>query len=175
MTDFSRLNNKRMEMTETSKPDSLVATAQDELFMHQAIILAQRAESEGEVPVGALLVRDGKVIGEGWNRPITTSDPTAHAEIMALRDAGKRVANYRLPDTTLYVTLEPCPMCAGAIVHARVKRVVYGTTDPKGGAAGSVFNLLPSDERFNHYVKAEGGVLADECANLLRNFFRSRR
>lgn len=143
--------------------------------MRQAIALAQRAEIEGEVPVGAVLVLDGQVIGEGWNRPITTSDPTAHAEIMALRDAGSRVANYRLPNTTLYVTLEPCPMCAGAIVHSRVDRVVYGTTDPKGGAAGSVFNLLPSDDRFNHYVKAEGGVLAEECANLLRNFFRSRR
>ena len=143
--------------------------------MRQAIALAQRAEIEGEVPVGAVLVLDGQVIGEGWNRPITTSDTTAHAEIMALRDAGSRVANYRLPNTTLYVTLEPCPMCAGAIVHSRVDRVVYGTTDPKGGAAGSVFNLLPSDDRFNHYVKAEGGVLAEECANLLRNFFRSRR
>ncbi|MCW8889670.1 MAG: tRNA adenosine(34) deaminase TadA [Sedimenticola sp.] len=147
----------------------------DELYMRRAIALARRAESEGEVPVGAVLVLDGKVIGEGWNRPITTSDPTAHAEIMALRDAGKNVANYRLPGSTLYVTLEPCPMCAGAIVHARVKRVVYGTTDPKGGAAGSVFNLLPSDERFNHATEAEGGVLADQCANLLRNFFRSRR
>jgi tRNA(adenine34) deaminase len=164
-----------MDTTKSDNQGSLDPFSEDEMFMRYAITLAQRAESEGEVPVGALLVRDGKVIGEGWNRPITTSDPTAHAEIMALRDAGKRVANYRLPDTTLYVTLEPCPMCAGAIVHARVKRVVYGTTDPKGGAAGSVFNLLPSDERFNHYVKAEGGVLADECANLLRNFFRSRR
>ncbi len=143
--------------------------------MRQAITLAQRAESEGEVPVGAVLVLDGDVIGEGWNRPITTNDPTAHAEIMALRDAGKKVANYRLPGSTLYVTLEPCPMCAGAIVHARVKRVVYGTTDPKGGAAGSVFNLLPSDERFNHAVAAEGGVLADDCSELLRSFFRSRR
>ena len=162
-------------MREADKPNAVASTAQDELFMRQAITLAQRAEMEGEVPVGAVLVLDGKVIGEGWNRPITTSDPTAHAEIMALRDAGKNVVNYRLPDTTLYVTLEPCPMCAGAIVHARVKRVVYGATDPKGGAAGSVFNLLPSDDRFNHAVTAEGGVLADDCAELLRNFFRSRR
>ncbi|TVO71218.1 tRNA adenosine(34) deaminase TadA [Sedimenticola selenatireducens] len=164
-----------MRITEVDNLRDSASSNQDELFMRQAIALAQRAEIEGEVPVGAVLVLDGQVIGEGWNRPITTSDPTAHAEIMALRDAGSRVANYRLPNTTLYVTLEPCPMCAGAIVHSRVDRVVYGTTDPKGGAAGSVFNLLPSDDRFNHYVKAEGGVLAEECANLLRNFFRSRR
>ncbi len=143
--------------------------------MRQAIALARRAEAEGEVPVGAVLVADGEVIGEGWNRPITASDPTAHAEIMALRDAGQRMKNYRLPGTTLYVTLEPCPMCAGAIVHSRVSRVVFGATDPKGGAAGSVFNLLPSDERFNHYVQAEGGVLSEACAELLRAFFRSRR
>lgn len=143
--------------------------------MQHAISLARRAEEQGEVPVGAVLVLDGAVIGEGWNRPITTSDPTAHAEVMALRDAGRRVANYRLPNTTLYVTLEPCAMCAGAIIHSRVDRVVYGAMDPKGGAAGSVFKLLPSDDRFNHHVKAEGGVLADVCADLLRNFFRSRR
>ncbi|MCW8943211.1 MAG: tRNA adenosine(34) deaminase TadA [Sedimenticola sp.] len=164
-----------MGVTESDNPGAPDSPAQDELFMRQAIILAQRAESEGEVPVGAVLVLDGEIIGEGWNCPITTNDPTAHAEIMALRDAGNNVANYRLPGSTLYVTLEPCPMCAGAIVHARVKRVVYGTTDPKGGAAGSVFNLLPSDERFNHAVAAEGGVLADDCSELLRSFFRSRR
>ncbi|MCW8905312.1 tRNA adenosine(34) deaminase TadA [Sedimenticola sp.] len=147
----------------------------DSAFMRHALTLASRAEAEGEVPVGAVLVLDGEVIGEGWNRPIIGHDPTAHAEIMALRDAGQRMKNYRLPGTTLYVTLEPCPMCAGAIVHARVSRVVFGTTDPKGGAAGSVFRLLPSDQRFNHYVAAEGGVLAEDCAEQLRAFFRSRR
>ncbi|WP_260294977.1 tRNA adenosine(34) deaminase TadA [Sedimenticola hydrogenitrophicus] len=160
-------------MSETVSP--LPADAADEAFMRQAIALARRAEAEGEVPVGAVLVANGEVIGEGWNRPITANDPTAHAEIMALRDAGQRMKNYRLPGTTLYVTLEPCPMCAGAIVHSRVSRVVFGATDPKGGAAGSVFNLLPSDQRFNHYVQAEGGVLAGACAELLRAFFRSRR
>lgn len=160
-------------MSEKSKP--LAADAADEAFMCQAIVLARRAEAEGEVPVGAVLVADGEVIGEGWNRPISANDPTAHAEIMALRDAGQRMKNYRLPGTTLYVTLEPCPMCAGAIVHSRVSRVVFGATDPKGGAAGSVFRLLPSDQRFNHYVEAEGGVLAEACAEQLRTFFRSRR
>jgi len=159
-----------------NESDGLLSVdAADEAFMHQAIALARRAEAEGEVPVGALLVLDGEVVGEGWNRPITGNDPTAHAEIMALRDAGRRLQNYRLPGTTLYVTLEPCPMCAGAIVHARVSRVVFGATDPKGGAAGSVFRLLPSDQRFNHYVQASGGVLAEACADLLRVFFRSRR
>ncbi len=147
----------------------------DEMYMRHAMTLARRAEAEGEVPVGAVLVLDGDVVGEGWNRPISANDPTAHAEIMALRDAGQRLNNYRLPGTTLYVTLEPCPMCAGAIVHSRVSRVVYGATDPKGGAAGSVFRLLPSDQRFNHYVQAEGGVLAEACAEMLRAFFRARR
>ncbi len=143
--------------------------------MRQALQLARRAWEEGEVPVGALLVRGGEVIGEGWNRPIGAHDPTAHAEIQALRAAGDAVANYRLPDTTLYVTLEPCPMCAGAIVHARVSRVVFGATDPRAGAAGSVFDLLPSDERFNHRTGCEGGVLADEAGQMLRDFFRERR
>ncbi|AKH20377.1 tRNA adenosine(34) deaminase TadA [Sedimenticola thiotaurini] len=147
----------------------------DEMYMRHAMTLARRAEAEGEVPVGAVLVKDGEVVGEGWNRPIAASDPTAHAEIMALRDAGLRLNNYRLPGTTLYVTLEPCPMCAGAIVHSRVSRVVFGAADPKGGAAGSVFRLLPSDERFNHHVQAEGGMLAEECAEMLRAFFRARR
>ncbi len=160
-------------MSESDSP--LAADTTDEAFMRQAMALARRAEAEGEVPVGAVLVLDGEVIGEGWNRPITGNDPTAHAEIIALRDAGQRMKNYRLPGTTLYVTLEPCPMCAGAIIHSRVSRVVFGAVDPKGGAAGSVFRLLPSDNRFNHYVQAEGGVLAGECAELLRAFFRSRR
>jgi len=147
----------------------------DEAYMRQALLLARRAESAGEVPVGALLVREDRVIGEGWNRPIGQHDPTAHAEIMALRDAAARQQNYRLPDTTLYVTLEPCPMCAGAIVHARVARVVFGAPDPKGGAAGSMFDLLPSDQRFNHRVMVTAGVMESECGDLLRDFFRARR
>ncbi len=148
---------------------------EDRRFMRHALELADKAEGEGEVPIGAVVVLDGEIIGEGWNRPIASNDPTAHAEVMALRDAGRRVENYRLPETTLYVTLEPCPMCAGAIVHSRVKRVVFGAQDPKGGAAGSVFDLLPSDQRFNHRTEAEGGVMAEECGQRLRDFFQSRR
>ena len=144
--------------------------------MRRALELAQSAEGAGEVPVGAVLVAsDGQIIGEGWNRPIGAHDPTAHAEIVALRAAANAAGNYRLPGTTLYVTLEPCPMCAGAIVHARVERVVFATSDPRSGAAGSVFDLLPSDERFNHYTRCEGGVLAEESADMLRRFFRARR
>ncbi|MBO8085159.1 tRNA adenosine(34) deaminase TadA [Marichromatium sp. AB32] len=143
--------------------------------MRHALRLAERAAQQGEVPVGAVLVRDGQCIGEGWNRPIADSDPSAHAEIQALRDAGRRLANYRLPETRLYVTLEPCVMCAGAIVHARVGAVVYGATDPKAGACGSVFDLLPSDARFNHRTECRGGVLAADCGELLRDFFRARR
>ncbi|PVV05907.1 MAG: tRNA adenosine(34) deaminase TadA [gamma proteobacterium symbiont of Ctena orbiculata] len=147
----------------------------DRKFMQQALLLAQRAESEGEVPVGAVVVLDGKVIGEGWNQPIGLHDPTAHAEIVALRDAASRIGNYRLPGSTLYVTLEPCPMCAGAIVHARVERVIYAADDPKGGAAGSVFDLLPTDQRFNHGVAVKGGVLQQRATDLLKDFFRRKR
>jgi len=143
--------------------------------MRRALALARQAEREGEVPVGAVIVADGEIIGEGWNRPIGSHDPTAHAEIVALRAAAAALGNYRLPGTTLYVTLEPCAMCAGAIVHARVERVVFATVDPRSGAAGSTFDLLPSDERFNHYTRCEGGVLADESASILRGFFRARR
>jgi tRNA(adenine34) deaminase len=144
--------------------------------MRRALELAQSAEGAGEVPVGAVLVAsDGQIIGEGWNRPIGAHDPTAHAEIVALRAAANAAGNYRLPGTTLYVTLEPCPMCAGAIVHARVDRVVFATVDPRSGAAGSTFDLLPSDERFNHYTRCVGGVLAQESADMLRRFFRARR
>ena len=143
--------------------------------MQLAIEQAHTAEQHGEVPVGAVLVLDDQVVGEGWNQPIGNHDATAHAEIMALRNAGNRAGNYRLPGTTLYVTLEPCPMCAGAIVHARVERVVFGAADPRTGAAGSVFDLLPSDNRFNHRTRVQGGVLADLCAGLLRDFFRARR
>jgi len=147
----------------------------DNHFMQRALELARHAEAQGEVPVGAVVVLEGEIIGEGWNQPIGRHDPSAHAEIMALRDAGQSQQNYRLPESTLYVTLEPCPMCAGAIVHARVGRVVFGASDPRSGAAGSVFDLLPSDQRFNHVTDAVGGVLADESAQLLRQFFRARR
>ena len=148
--------------------------ALDRRFMQRALELAARAEQQGEVPVGAVLVREGVVVGEGWNRPIGDRDPSAHAEINALRDAARRLQNYRLPDTTLYVTLEPCPMCAGAIVHARVSRVVFGATDPRAGAAGTVFDLLQSPW-LNHRCVVRGGVLAEECGLLLREFFRARR
>ncbi len=143
--------------------------------MRRALELARHAEAQGEVPVGAVLVLGDEIVGEGWNQPISRHDPSAHAEIMALRDAGRRLGNYRLPETTLYVTLEPCPMCAGAIVHARVGKVIYAASDPRSGAAGSVFDLLPSDQRFNHVTEAEGGLLAEESAELLRQFFRARR
>jgi tRNA(adenine34) deaminase len=147
----------------------------DAAWMQRALELARHAdEQDGEVPVGAVLVLDGAVIGEGWNRNITLDDPSAHAEIQALRDAGRRIGNYRFPGATLYVTLEPCVMCSGAIVHARVARVVYAATDPKTGAAGSVFDTLVND-RHNHRVDVAGGVLADEAGTLLREFFRRRR
>jgi len=142
--------------------------------MRRALDLARHAEQAGEVPVGALVVLNDEVIGEGWNQPIVSHDPTAHAEIVALRAAATRIRNYRLTDTTLYVTLEPCAMCAGAIVQARVARVVYGATDPKAGAAGSVFNLLASSA-LNHRAQVLGGVLAEECGGMLRSFFEVRR
>jgi len=142
--------------------------------MHHALQLAKRAELEGEVPVGAVLVKDDELIAEGWNRPIVAHDPTAHAEIVALRAAAARLKNYRLLDTTLYVTLEPCIMCAGAIIHARVNRVVFGADDSKAGAAGGVFDTLLSDQ-FNHKVVCEKGVLESECAEILVNFFKTRR
>jgi len=152
-----------------------VFSADDERFMRRALELAQHAADEHEeVPVGAVLVRDGEIVGAGWNRTIGLHDPSAHAEMLALRDAGVRSANYRLPDTTLYVTLEPCVMCAGAIVHARVGRVVYAAADPKTGAAGSVFDILVSD-RHNHRVEVAGGLCAAEAGAMLRGFFRQRR
>jgi len=143
--------------------------------MQRALELAAHArDADGEVPVGAVLMLDGGVVGEGWNRNITLNDPSAHAEIGALRDAGQRLGNHRFPGSTLYVTLEPCAMCAMALVHARVARVVYAAQDPKTGAAGSVFDTLTSD-RHNHRVEVQGGLFADESATLLRDFFRSRR
>lgn len=147
---------------------------QDEYFMQQALDLARNAARMGEVPVGAVVVLDGTVVGQGFNQPITRHDPSAHAEIMALRDAGKRIANYRLPECTLYVTLEPCAMCAGAIMHARIKRLVYGAADPKTGAAGSVIDLF-QESRLNHHTAVRGGVLAEACGTLVSDFFRRRR
>ena len=146
----------------------------DTFWMQHALELAKRAESEGEVPVGAIVVYEEQVIGEGWNRPIIDNDPTAHAEIMALRSAAKKINNYRLLDTTLYVTLEPCIMCAGAIIHSRVKRVVYGAFDPKAGAATSAFTILGTD-CLNHQVDVEHGILANDCGQVLTDFFRKKR
>lgn len=146
----------------------------DIVLMQRALVLAARAEAEGEVPVGAVIVLNDEVIGEGWNQTIAAHDPTAHAEIMAMRDAAQRLQNYRLTGASLYVTIEPCPMCAGAMVHARLTRVVYGASDPLAGAAGTVFNLLNS-ERLNHRAAVTGGVLAESCGERLREFFRQRR
>ncbi|MGF6193119.1 tRNA(adenine34) deaminase [Serratia sp. 509] len=146
----------------------------DEYWMRQALSLAQRAQEEGEVPVGALLVLDNQVIGEGWNRPIGRHDPTAHAEIMALRQGGAVLQNYRLLNATLYVTLEPCVMCAGAMVHSRIRRLVYGAADEKTGAVGSLVDIL-RHPGMNHQVEIVSGVLAEECAATLSNFFRIRR
>ncbi len=146
----------------------------DITFMQRALELARRAEQDGEVPVGALVVLNNEVIGEGWNHPIGSADPTAHAEIAALRAAATRLGNYRLTGATLYVTLEPCPMCAGAIVLARVARVVFGAADPLAGAGGTVFDLLRSP-KLNHRSEVQGGLLADDCSRLLKGFFQSKR
>jgi len=151
-----------------------MTTDNDQFWMQRSLELAQRAEADGEVPVGAVIVMDNEIIGAGWNRPIAGHDPTAHAEINALRAAASQLGNYRLCATTLYVTLEPCVMCAGAIIQARVARVVYGATDPKTGAAGSVFAILGT-ERLNHRVEVTGGILAAESGALLQDFFRNKR
>lgn len=146
----------------------------DSHFMRRALELAGRAEAAGEVPVGAVLVKDGAIIAEGWNHPISGRDPTSHAEIEAMRAGARALDSYRLSGTTLYVTLEPCPMCAAAMVHARIARLVFGAWDTRVGAAGSVFNLVSAPE-LNHRVDAFGGVLKDECGALLRKFFAQRR
>ncbi len=142
--------------------------------MQRALELAKKAQSLGEVPIGAVLVKDDHIIGEGYNSPISHHDPTAHAEIMALRDAAQRIGNYRLLNTTLYVTIEPCVMCAGALVHARVNEVVFGAAEPRTGAVGSVFDILQSN-KLNHQVNVRGGVMAQECAALMQDFFKQRR
>ena len=148
--------------------------AGDETWMRRALALARRAKDEGEVPVGALVVLDERVVGEGWNRPISASDATSHAETEAIRAACREMRNYRLAGATLYVTLEPCTMCIGAIFHARIARVVFGAPDPKTGAAGSVTNLF-AEPKLNHHAVVESGLLAEESADLLRTFFAERR
>lgn len=161
--------------TEITPGDVPEFSEADAAYMRRALQLAEHArDAEDEVPVGAVLVLDGEIVGLGWNRNITLHDPTAHAEIMALRAAGEKLANYRIAGATLYVTLEPCAMCAMALVHARIGRVVYAATDPKTGAAGSVFDTL-IDPRHNHRIEVQGGLLAEESAQMLRNFFRARR
>ncbi len=148
--------------------------ASDEHWMAEALALARAAQARGEVPVGAIVVKDGAVVGRGGNAPIAGNDPTAHAEIAALRDAGRALGNYRLPGCELFVTIEPCAMCAGAILHARVARVVYGARDPKTGACGSVIDLF-AEPRLNHHATVRGDVRAEECGKLLAGFFGSRR
>ncbi len=146
----------------------------DQKIMQHALLLAKRAESEGEIPVGAVIVRNDDIIAEGWNQPIQLHDPSAHAEMIAIRNAAKKLGNYRLNQCTLYVTLEPCSMCVGAMIHARIERLVFGAFDPKTGAVKSVFRTL-DDPRHNHSIVWEGGVLPDESSALLKAFFQARR
>ena len=146
----------------------------DEQFMQEALAMARQAATAGEVPVGAVVVRQSEIVGSGWNRPVSSHDPSAHAEIIALREAASRLGNYRLTDCTLYVTLEPCVMCAGAMLHARIARVVYGAADPKTGACGSVVNLF-AEARLNHHTTVAGGVLSEAATGLLQEFFGARR
>lgn len=162
-------------MTDENPETSSAFSAADARYMRHALQLAAHArDAEGEVPVGAVLVQGEEVVGLGWNRNITLHDPTAHAEVMAMRAGGEKLANHRLSGATLYVTLEPCSMCAMAMIHARLGRVVYAAADPKTGAAGSVFDTLV-DARHNHRIEVAGGLLAEESASLLREFFRTRR
>ncbi len=151
-----------------------MSTEQDEYWMRHALQLADNAQQQGEIPVGAVLVKDNQIIGEGWNQSISLHDPSAHAEMMAIREAGKNLENYRLVDSSLYVTLEPCSMCAGLLIHSRIHRLVFGASDFKTGAAGSLLDLL-GDPRMNHRVEVKGGVLAQECGDKLSAFFKLRR
>ncbi len=146
----------------------------DERWMKKALELARRAEQAGEVPVGAILVKDNQLISEGWNQPILSHDATSHAEIMAMREAGKKLNNYRLIDTTMYVTLEPCSMCVGAMIHARISKVIYGASEPRTGALGGAFDLLEANQH-NHIFDVRSGVLAEESKLMLQRFFQSRR
>lgn len=154
--------------------DSNNSDNNDQYFMQQAFKLAQQAEQYNEIPVGAVVVHQGKIIGEGFNQSIMLNDPSAHAEMLAIRQAGKYLNNYRLLDCTLYVTLEPCPMCAGLLVHSRIKRLVYASSDLKTGAAGSTFNLV-CNEQLNHQIEVTGGILQTQCSQLLSSFFKRRR
>ena len=166
--------NARMESLLNTTPVAATVASTDEMFMRAALDLARQAALTGEVPVGAVVVKDGKIIGHGSNAPILQHDPSAHAEISALREAAKHMRNYRLVDCDVYVTLEPCVMCVGAMFHARIRRVVFGAHDPKTGAAGSVLDLF-AETRLNHHAHIQGGVLADECGQLLSDFFALRR
>ena len=154
--------------------DAAARAREDERFMREAIYQAEAAACLGEVPVGAVVVHENAIVGRGFNSPIGDQDPSAHAEIVALRDAARRLGNYRLPGCALYVTLEPCAMCAGALLHARVKRVIYGARDPRGGAHGSVLDLF-AEKKLNHHTEVVGGVLAEACGRLLSDFFAERR
>ena len=165
---------RRSRQLQLSGNNCFLSSEEDEKWMQRALALAKNAALEGEVPVGALLVRDGKVLGEAWNHPIGSCDPSAHAEINALRQAAKNEANYRLPGTTLYVTIEPCTMCVGALVHARIERVVFGAREPKAGAVVSQNNLLEHPSMNTNIVYAEG-VLAAECSKIMSDFFSFRR
>lgn len=163
-----------MNDTQRMTSNTYIDTEQDQTLMTTALTLAVEAALAGEVPVGAIVVKDGKIIGRGSNAPIGSHDPSAHAEIQAMRDAAKFLGNYRLVDCTLYVTLEPCAMCAGAIQHARIARLVYGASDHKTGACGSVVNLM-AEQKLNHHTQVTSGVMANECGSILTNFFSERR
>jgi len=164
----------RVPKTKTTNEDQRLTRASDELWMEEALRAAQRALEADEVPIGAVVVCGGKIVGRGWNRNITDADPTAHAEIVALREAGAAVGNHRLAECDLFATIEPCPMCAGALVHARIKRLVYGADDPKAGAVQSVMQVL-NHPQLNHKMEVRNGVLAGRCAELLRSFFKNCR
>ena len=167
------VHNVSPNQRRTTKDERPTAVS-DEFWMEEALRAAQRALEAGEVPVGAVVVHAGEIVGRGWNRNLTDSDPTAHAEIIALRQAGTNLGNHRLGDCELFATIEPCPMCAGALVHARIKRLVYGADDPKAGAVHSVMEVL-NHPQLNHRMDVRGGVLAGRCAELLQSFFRGRR
>lgn len=170
MTKLSITDRKLLKEEQISAKQAFI----DELFMRHAISLAKKAEKINEIPVGAVVVANGEIIGEGFNQSITLNDPSAHAEMIAIRQAGQTLENYRLLDCTLYVTLEPCPMCAGLLVHSRIKRIVFASKDEKTGSAGSAFNLV-SNDKLNHMIETTSGVLAEECSNMLSAFFKRRR